>query len=521
VAAAQAASGSETHQCDPGKEEWRDAGTPKRGGTVVLSANAADNLDVLGGGRFGSIYWVYDGLVRNRNCFVQDFTPEPDLAESWAISPDGKTYTFKLRQGVKWQNVPPVNGRPFTSADVAWTVDQQKQGGLLKSYWANVSYQTPDDYTVVLALAAPDADFLDKLADFRNVILPHEIKDQYGDFKSVAVGTGPFMLKSFQPGLEIDYQRNPDYWEMGSDGKSLPYVDEIHAISFADGAAMLAAFKSGQLDETGVDSVVDFNALKTQSPRNPTYTAYFSAYMAVYFNQKRQTPFNDVRVRQAVSLAINRDDLISINQGGGYSGFIPPYVKEYSLPQDKLKAYAVYDLDKAKQLMSESGHPPGSIKDTLQTTVRPQYQSGAQYVQQQLAKIGIELQLNVDPTPSFSALMQKGDFDIAFAAYPGSNVPGFWVGDFIHSGSNQDFLGISDPEVDRLVDAEQAQPDLGQRRPLLDQLEQHLFETMPYIPTISYNTYNVRACRLKNAALPNGSYTIDYGRTAWLDTSGC
>src|SRR5581483_10177751 len=139
-------------------------------------------------------------LIETRACYYEDTAFVPGLATSWQVSPDGLTYTFKLRQDAKWQNVAPVNGRPFVSKDVAWTIELQKAGGQLGSAWKPVQYETPDDYTVVLKLIETNADFLGNVVGDRNqYILPHEVKETYGDFKSHAVGTGPYMLKEYIP----------------------------------------------------------------------------------------------------------------------------------------------------------------------------------------------------------------------------------------------------------------------------------------------------------------------------------
>src|SRR5581483_11634325 len=112
-----------------------------------------------------------------------DSTPGiPALATSWSVSPDGTTWTLPLRPNARWQDLPPVNGRPFTSADVAWMVDHQQRGGILRAYWTSVTVETPDPHTVVFRTKQPDADFLSKLSEARNAMAPHEVAERDGDF---------------------------------------------------------------------------------------------------------------------------------------------------------------------------------------------------------------------------------------------------------------------------------------------------------------------------------------------------
>src|SRR5205085_1655966 len=125
--------------CDPGKEHWRLQSAPKRGGTITKAATVVSHLDLTQpGGNINNSSQVYEHLVETRACYYEDMVMVPKLARSWAVSPDGTSWTLKLREDVKWQNKAPVNGRAFTAQDVAWTIEHQKAAGLLRSAWAPV-----------------------------------------------------------------------------------------------------------------------------------------------------------------------------------------------------------------------------------------------------------------------------------------------------------------------------------------------------------------------------------------------
>lgn len=511
---------SRSAQCEPGTEEWRTPGPPKRGGTLVKAENEFEHLDPTRTGRIAQIPQTYNALVEYRACFFGDYAPTRlRLAKSWEVSPDGRGWTFKLRDGVAWQNLPPLNGRPFTSSDVAWTVDFQKRGGLLRSFWQDVSTETPDAQTVVFRLDAPDADFFARLSDHRNVFVPREVLELHGDFRTVAVGTGAMMVKEYRVGQGSTLVRRPDYWEKGADGRTLPYLDEVQSVVFTDPSAEIAAMRSGQLDMLTQQTLTAVNRgpLFQAVPKLQYFEEIFPAYYAAYFNLRRSTPFQDPRVRRAVSLGIDREGLIHLAGGAVWASFVPPYLEEWAWPQDKIKGNNRYDPEAARRLLSEAGHP--SLKATMHTTA--QYQQGAELAQQDLAKIGLTLDIVVEPGGSFSATLQKADFDIGWGAYSGPNFPNFWVGDFIRSDSNQNFLGIKDSEVDRLVAAHGRELDTEKRNQLLDQLERRLYETMPYVPTISHYYRQAFSCRVKNALRTRSNVNAPMVVEAWLDPTGC
>ena len=155
----QAATTPDASQCELGREHWRTNASPKRGGTLVITSTGVDHLDVTAGGRNTVGPQVYNSLVEYRGCFPEDVALKPSLAQSWDISADGLTWTFHLRNDVRWHDKAPVNGRAFTSGDVAWTIEHQKVQGLLGSLWKPAEHTEPDASTVVLQLKAPDPDF--------------------------------------------------------------------------------------------------------------------------------------------------------------------------------------------------------------------------------------------------------------------------------------------------------------------------------------------------------------------------
>lgn len=508
-------------QCEPGKELWRSPDAPVRGGTIVRSTNIDffDPTRPTGAGEPAP--QVYQGLFETRGCRYGDTVMAPLLAQSFDISPDGLTYTIKLRDNVRWHNKPPVNGRQFTSADVAWSIDFHKSGSVVRAFWEGVTHEEPDPFTVVLHLQQPDADFLQKLGHYQNFMLAHEVKEQDGDFSKTAIGTGPLMLQGWKQGQESITVRNPDYYELGSDGKPLPYVDGVRSVNFNDYNAEVAAFRGGTIDYTGTFGMLKLEADATHqaNPKLLMNVEVQFTHADVWFRLDKK-PWDDPRVRKAVSLAIDREDLIASNRGGAiYSGFVPPAMPDIAWPdaltRDRFKA----DREAAKKLLADAAIAPGSINVTLKTS--SQYAEDAEVVQQHLAAIGINAQVVVQGRV-FSSILQSLDFDdLAWGVVGGQPLLNYWAGDFIRTGSSLNVLKFSDAQVDQLATAQARELDPLKRKAIIDKLQDRQFELMPYVPTVSRTYFHFTACRIKNSPLTKPNHNHVSLKLAWIDPRGC
>lgn len=510
-------------QCDDGKEPWRAQTPPKRGGTFVLAANDIPDLDAT-----GSQQQTRNGLLVGRGCYPSDGAVVPALAKSWQVSTDGLVWTLKLRDDVKWHNKPPVNGRRFTSADVAWNIEYHKKGGIaaaqnLRSYWEPVTHEEPDPYTVVLRLKDADADFGGKLGSGVNIMVPREILEQPGgDLKTTNIGTGAYMVKSFQPQNVLVLEANPDYYEKGIDGKPLPYVDEVRVTRFGDYAAELAALRAGQIDSTSTFGLtkLDSDALLKANLKFQQWLILQPTYGALWFDPKKK-PWDDARVRRATSLAIDRDALIVANQGGvALSGFVPAYFSDYGWPEAKLKEKFKYDPEEAKKLLAEAGYsnPPG-----LELLTSGQYQQDAEVVQHALENVGIRTTVKISPSRSWTAVLQEAKFELGWGIVGGSIVdfPGYWAGDLVRTGSSLNVARFSDPAVDALAVTQSREIDPAKRKEIVDRMQDKLLETMPLVPTVSKVYYNFLNCRVKNFKLVHLGRNPSGPMHAWLDQAGC
>ncbi len=517
----------ESVRCESGKEHWRSptVGRPTRGGVFNIASVSVPNVDMTASPAvfLTALPQVYDTLLQSRACFWEDSTAMPSLAKSWEFSPDGLTLTLKLRDDVRWHNKPPVNGRPFTSADVAFTIDHQRKGGLLRSYWEGLENTQPDAHTVVLRLKEPQADLLANLAYHTNIMVPQEVKEQFSDYKRVAVGTGAYMLEEFSPGQRTRLVRNPNFYLKGQDGQSLPYIEEIRAEYFADPATQIAAMRTGQLDHPQIGQFEKHNAdaLAQANPKLRIWPGIGARNDGIWFNHKVK-PFDDVRIRKAIALSIDFNDIIAGSRRGDavWAGFVPASLVEWSWSQEKIKAAFKMDRERAKQLLTEAGYGPGQLKLTMMTGSSGVSLQDAEIMQQQFKEVGIEIKLEPDADSTTKQL--QGRFSIyASNHYASSFFPDYWLRDLLRSGRSQNILGFSDAKVDALAEAQSREMDPRKRKQLIDQMQDYLLEVMPYVPGVNPVYHRVYSCGLLNMKPPHYHYHLPGIEQAWLDRSGC
>jgi len=241
---------------------------------------------------------------------------EPDLAESWEISEDGAKHTFKLRQGAKFHNKAPVNGREFTAQDVIKTVEMYSAGSQADVFAPVESMETPDDYTIVFNLNQPLNDFPLSLAAW-SYIYPTELVDDEEMRQGVAIGTGPFTQEEWTQKERSVFARNPDYWEMDAAGNQLPYLDGVEVYVQSD----LNAHKAGLITHNygHFSSATDDEAAQLAQDgetlvigRNPVSRG---ANVNGFQFQMTNPTYQDERVRRAWALAFNADEF-DLARGG-------------------------------------------------------------------------------------------------------------------------------------------------------------------------------------------------------------
>ncbi|HEY7435789.1 MAG TPA: ABC transporter substrate-binding protein [Methylomirabilota bacterium] len=456
------------------------------------------------------------------------FPIEGDLAESWT-QPNENTYVFKLRRGVRWHNKPPVNGRELTSDDVVYTLERFRTvKGNANAYMlaALDKVEAPDKYTVKFTLKEPYAWFLDILANPMAVCIVAKecVEKMGGDLKKpeATVGTGPWMLDSYRPNVGMTLVRNPTYFVPG-----LPNIERIEALVDEDKASRIAAFLTGKYDLgtefPGTIDWTDWDVVK-KGRRDLKTQLYPSNVMSHIYVRNDKPPFSDVRVRRAMSLAINRQAIIDATYegNGAFNPPVPAALKEWSIPIDQLGEGARYykpDLAAARKLMAEAGHPNGfpATMDftTYGSTVLVDQ---AQLILKDLKSIGIEVKLNTKEYGAYIATTFYGKYDsMAFGPQtPFLEPDNFLYGQY-YPGEIKNHGHINDPVVADMLIRQRRTPDPAKRREQIFEIQRYLAKQQYYVQ-IGSQIYNaVWNQALKNYG-PNLGY--DYGgrlMAAWLD----
>jgi len=507
-------------------------GTPKRGG--VLHARGWDpvHFDPHLTRNFmthTALSFVYSKLLRHKvgpEVRPGMFIVEPDLAERWE-EPDDTTYIFHLRQGVKWHNKPPLNGRELVAEDVKFTYDRflTEKGNPERQLLDAVDrVEVVDRYTVKFVLKEPFVWLLDILANAMCMwIVAPEVAEKYGDFKRVetAIGTGPFTLERYEPNVKTIFRRNPDYFRQG-----LPYLDEVEWLVVQDDSTGLAMYRTGQLD-TGPGGnwqvrQPDLEALKASHPQL-VYQEFQAINAQAIWMRTDKPPFNDVRVRRAISHAIDRQGLIdTVWMRGEVPPAVAPGLAEWSLPIDQLgegAKYYRYDPKEAKRLLAEAGFAKG-LKTTL--TASNGYGrdliDAAQMALRDLKEVGIDAELKLQEYGAYQATTGQGKFEgMAMGPYavgwePDSALYGPYTPDKPRNRGH-----VNDPKLAAMVKDQRQLKDREARRQLIFDIQRYAAEQQYYIYLASLIITSSWQPYLKHYA---HNLTFDYGSrlaVSWLE----
>ncbi|MGO8570614.1 ABC transporter substrate-binding protein [Rhizobium ruizarguesonis] len=375
--------------------------TPKQGGDIVVTyKDDITTLDPAIG-----YDWVNWSMIKSLYSRLMDYAPGtpnpvPSLAESFTVSPDGLIYTFKLHKGVKFSN-----GREVVASDVKYSieraVDPKTQGpgagffGTIKGFEDETGgktttlsgIETPDDSTVIFNLSRPDATFLHVLAiNFASVVPKEAVEAAAGDFGKKPVGSGTFILKDWTIGQQLVFERNKDYFVKG-----VPYIDSFKVEVGQEPLVALLRLQKGEVDIAG-DGIPPAKFLEIKNSADGAqmivdgeqlHTGYITLNTKV-------KPFDNVKVRQALNMAINKDRITRILNGRATPANqpLPPLMPGY----DKSFTGYAYEVAKAKALLAEAGYPDGFETVLYSTNTDPQPRI-AQAIQQDLAAVGVKAEV--------------------------------------------------------------------------------------------------------------------------------
>jgi peptide/nickel transport system substrate-binding protein/oligopeptide transport system substrate-binding protein len=507
---AMTATNAQAEQLDP---------NAKPGGEIVITyKDDVATLDPAIGydwQNWSMIKSLFDGLMDYE---AGTTTLRPDLAESYEISPDGQTFTFKLRKGVKFHN-----GREMTAEDVKYSIDRvvnpttQSPGqgffGSIKGYEEAAAGKADglsgitvvDPLTVKFELTRPDATFLHVMAINFSHVVPKEEVEKYGaDFGKNPVGTGAFKLAEWTLGQRVVFAKNPDYWNKG-----LPYLDKITFEIGQEPIVALLRLQKGEIDVPG-DGIppAKFQEVMNDPDQKARVVEGGQLHTGYVTMNVNIPPFDNVKVRQAVNMAINKDRIVQLinNRAVPANQPLPPsmpgYAKDY-------KGYP-YDAAKAKELLAEAGHAEGFETDlyVMNTDPNPRI---AQGIQQDLAAIGIKA--NIQALAQANVIAAGGEKEGAPMIWSGGMA---WIADFpdpsnfygpilgcggaVPGGWNWSWYCNEDldkkaAEADSVVDPAKAE----ERAKMWSDIYVKIMEDAPWAPVFNEQRFTMKSPRMGGA----------------------
>ncbi|WP_237180490.1 ABC transporter substrate-binding protein [Roseomonas haemaphysalidis] len=474
----------------------KPARAARRGGTLVF-ARYADSLvlDPTQTAQNADI-WIslnlYDTLLQP--------TPDgkalqPGLAASHSISDDGKAITFTLREGLKF-----ADGSPLAVSDVKWSLDRarsKEQGGEFAFLLAAVTaVETPSADTVVVRTALPDPSILQALATFNAGIMSEKLvmaapgatlAEKWASFAEKPIGSGPFFVDSWRRNSEMVLKRNPHYWRKDAAGESLPYLDTIRCLIIPDDATRVLKLRAGEVDMTeflpyarvaelrnapGIDMQL-FPAAQVQ---------YFTLNNRPTLKDGSKNPLSDVRVRQALNYATNKEALIQIVTHG-----VGTPARSY-MPMATPMAYGPaplypYNLGRAKQLLAEAGYAggfevtcmalAGSADDAAKLTV----------LQQMWSQVGVRLKIEQLENATRLARFNAADFQMRTSLWTNDlNDPKQVTSIMAYYPTRQaNRTGWNDPAVNTLFEQSEKEMDPAKRAAMFEEIQKRFTEAAPFI----------------------------------------
>ena len=455
-----------------------------------------------------------------------DFTLAPDLALRAVTSADGRTHTITLRPGVRWESRPPVNGRELVAADVKYSLERV----LRKSPYAALlgpveRIDAPDRRTVRVHLADSFGPFVQNLAAPWTAILPPEVEDRLGDLKAAEslVGCGPFVLERYEPGVKAVFSRNPTYHARG-----LPHLDKVEWLFIKDRATRLALFRAGQVDLPDHDARIPRSEVAALRAANPAYPIVSWDGLAVRSLAMRtdRPPFNDVRVRRALSLALDRRTWVAEHlvdgDGAQAHGPVPGAMRPWSLAAGQLgegARYLEHDPAMARTLLAEAGFLAGlKVKCTSWPGYGPEYVDDLERLAGHLQRAGVELQIVNEDYGQYIRGSFLGRFDEATWG-PSSiftDVDGYLSGSF-RTGQAGNRSHVADPQLDAMLEAQRRVGSMSSRKRIVDEIQRRAAAQVHYVYTPYARNVSSWAPRVRNYGPKN---SFDRGaqlEVVWLD----
>lgn len=464
---------------------------------------------------------IYNGLIQLDTML----RPMPSIAKEWSISEDGKTYTFRLRDDVYFHKSELFgtadSTRRVVAADVLYSYNRildpkvASPGLWIFNEVAEDGFQAPDDSTFVIHLKQPFSPFLSLLAMPYCSVVPHEVVEHYGtDFRQHPCGTGPFKMQMWKEGVKLVLRKNENYFERDEEGNPLPYLDAVAITFIVDKQTAFLEFVKGNLDfmnsiaPSYKDEILTAKGglrEKYADRITLTSTPFLNTEYLGFLMDGDDNPMKDKRIRQAINYGFDRRKMIKYMRNdvgrAGCQGFIP-----YGLPGYDSTAQFGYDynVEKAKQLLSEAGYPGGKGLPTLKLATTSTYLDLCKYIQQQLGILGLDVKVEVNPP---AALREQ------IAQSKSSWFRGSWIADYPdaenylslfyspnHCPVGPNYTHFTSAKFDRLYERAKAEVDDSIRLRIYREMDSLIMDEAPvmvlyYDQVLHFTQKNVSGLR--------------------------
>ncbi len=415
-----------------------DLGDDTSGRLIAAIAGEPDQLDP----NKTSAYFSFEVLENVYDTLVEpdaDLTMRPALAESWDVTPDQLTWTFHLRRGVTFHD-----GSPFTADDVVFTyrriIDEELANVDKLSAVADI--RATDPSTVVIRLKQPSPNLLTNLGGFKGMAIVQRKNVESGQIATHPIGTGPFAFEGQKSGDSITLTANIRYWG------GPPKVSGVTFRFIPEKSTALSALQAGEIDWTDAIPTQRVNQLRDDDTLDLAVVPS-NDYWYLALNEARK-PWNDVRVRQAIAYAIDREAIVTATSYGTAAGNQLAIPKGNSWYTDYHRYD--YDIDKAKELLKQADATPRSL-DMLVTTEYPETVTAAQIIADNLAPLGITVDIRTVDFATWLDEQNSGHFDMLMMGWLGNIDPDDFYYAQHHTNGTSNAQKYSNPEVDRLLDA--------------------------------------------------------------------
>jgi peptide/nickel transport system substrate-binding protein len=458
---------------------------------ALAAAHAAYAAPVMGGTlRFArnSDSEILDPVLNNANVdiwiltnlYSTLITPSPDghgllpgLATKWETSADGKTFTLTLRQGAKF-----ADGSAVTADDVVWSLNRARDPkiGIWNFLLVSIANVTaPDDHTIVVTLKNPDPSIPAALATFNSAIMPHKLfeaakgandTDKANNFALHPIGSGPFMLSSWQRGSKMVLKRNPYYFGKDSAGRQLPYLDEVDLTIVPDDATRILQLQAGQIDAT---EFIPYERVKelqadpqiTMDLFPSTQVTYLQLSVFPKLQDGTPNPLANVKVRQALNYAISKKAIIQVvthGLGTPMHSFMSSTTPDYS-PGDG-PAYP-FNMAKAKALLKEAGYDKGFTLTALAQAGKANDIATLTLVQGMWAALGVKLKIQQMDETTLDNRRNASNFQILSAYWTNDIADPNEMTDYsaYYPNVKSDYSGWKNDTVDKLFEQSQSEID--------------------------------------------------------------